>query len=76
MWLKAGACVAATQLCLDFSRGDGEGGGDRLAGCFRPDPDFSFFRTGLGMRMCMCTGWYFKVTAAPHLKESKAFHCE
>lgn len=76
MWLKAVACVAATQLCLDFSRGDGKGGGDRLAGCFQPGPDFSFFRTGLGMGMYMCTGWYFKVTAAPHLKESKAFHCE
>lgn len=80
MWFKAIACMAATQLCLDFPRGDRERGGDRLAGrlagCFQPGPDFSFLRTGLGMGTCMCAGWYFKVTAAPHLKESKAFPCE
>lgn len=76
MWLKAVTCVAATKLCLDFPRGDREGGGDTLAGCFQPTPDFGFFRTGLEIGIYMYTGWYFKVTAAPHLKESKAFQCE
>lgn len=46
MWLKAIACAAATQLCLDFSRGGGGGGGDRLTGCFQPTPDFSFSEWG------------------------------
>lgn len=53
-----------------------EGGGDRLTGCFEPTPDFSFFRAGLEMGIYVFVGWYFKVTAAPHLKESEAFHCE
>lgn len=73
MWLKAVTCVAATQLCLDFSRGNREGGGDRLAGCFQSTPDFTFFRMRLEMGIYMCTGWYFKITAVPHLKESKPF---
>lgn len=37
---------------------------------------FRFFRMGLGMGIYMFAMWYFKVTAAPHLEKSKAFHWE
>lgn len=50
--------------------------GYRLTGCSQPTTDFGFFRMGMEMGIYIFAGWYVKVTAAPHLKESKAFQCE
>lgn len=69
-------CGGFYSALFGFFQRQYRGWGDRLTGCFQLTPDFSFFRLGLKMGIYMCTGWYLKVTAAPHLRESRAFHCE
>lgn len=73
---KGAAGVTATHPSSEFS-GDKSGNGkDRLADCFQPVPNFSFFKMGLEMGMYTFAGWYRKVTAVPHLEKPKSFQYE
>lgn len=73
---KDAAGVAATQPSSEFSRDESGNGKDRLADCFQPVPNFSFFKMSLEVGMCMFAGWYRKVAAVPHLEKPTSFRWE
>ena len=51
---KNAAGVAVTHPSSEFSRLKSGNGKDRLADCFQPVPNFSFFKMGLEMGMYVC----------------------